>query len=173
MLNIKNIKFEYKEDFYRIVDVVVQVENSPIILLSTSEAAREFFIQELTAALLEKYNIQLHNTTPDKILNNFINSVLERDFGFLKWKEFLNKGQALCIDGLEFFKNKTSIQNELWFFLRDFNKPLILGLREELPKENNLFIPQLRELVECGKVIKLELRNKVLSVKEIDNPKNL
>lgn len=55
MLNIKNIKFENIEDFYRIVDMAIQEENSPIILLSTSEAAREIFIQQLMAALFEKY----------------------------------------------------------------------------------------------------------------------
>ena len=135
-----------------IVDMVVQVENSPIILLSTSEAAREFFIQELTAALLEKYNIHLHNATPEKILNNFINSVLERDFGFLKWKEYMNKGRVLCIDAIEFLTNKTSIQKELYFLLRDFTKALLLGLREKLSQDDNRFIPQFREFVERGKV---------------------
>ena len=53
MLNVENVKFENKEDFYKIVDMVAKGEGSPIILLSTSEAAREFFIQELTVTLLE------------------------------------------------------------------------------------------------------------------------
>ena len=56
MLNIKNIKFENNEDLYKIVDMVAKVENSPIILLSTSEDAREYFIQQLTETLLERYN---------------------------------------------------------------------------------------------------------------------
>lgn len=166
MLKIKNIKFENKEDFYKIVDIVVQVENSPIILLSTSEVAREFFIQQLTAVLLEKYNIHLHHTTPDKILNNFINSVVEKDFGFLKWKEFLNVGQALCMDGIEFFGRKTTFQKELYFFLRDFKKPLLLGLRDNLPQDDNRFIPQFREFVERGTVIKLALKNDIVSIQE-------
>ena len=34
--------------------MAIQEENSPIILLSTSEAAREIFIQQLMAALFEK-----------------------------------------------------------------------------------------------------------------------
>ena len=166
MLNIKNIKFENKENFYNIVDMVAKVENSPIILLSKSEAAREFFIQQLTAALLEN-NMHLHNTRPDKILDNFINSVLERDFGFLKWKEYMNKGQALCIDGIEFLKNKTSIQKELYFFLRNLKKALLLGLREKLPQDDNQFIPQFREFVERGKVIKLALKNNIVSIQEV------
>lgn len=44
MLKIKNIKFENNEDLYKIVDMAAKEENSPIILLSTSESAREFFI---------------------------------------------------------------------------------------------------------------------------------
>ena len=167
MLKIKNIKFENKEDFYKIVDIVVQVENSPIILLSTSESAREFFIQELTAALLEKYNIQLHNTTPDAIINKLIESVMERDLNLLAWKEFLNVGQALCIDGIEFLGRKTTCQKELYFFLRDFTKPIILGLRDTLPQADNQFMPQFKEFVERGKVIKLALKNDIVSIEEV------
>lgn len=167
MLNIKNIKFENKEDFYKIVDIVVQVENSPIILLSTSEEAREFFIQQLTAALLEKNNIQLHNTTPDAIINKLIESVMERDLNLSAWKEFLNVGQALCINGIEFFGGKTTCQKELYFFLRDFTKPIILGLRDTLPQDDNHFIPQFREFVERGKVIKLALKNDIVSIEDI------
>lgn len=167
MLNIKNIKFENKEDFYKIVDIVVQVENSPIILLSTSEEAREFFIQQLTAALLEKYNIQLHNTTPDTIINKLIESVMERDLNLSAWKEYLNVGQALCIDGIEFFGRKTTCQKELYFFLRNLKKPLILGLREKLSQDDNHFIPQFREFVERGKVIKLALKNDTVYMKEL------
>ena len=167
MLNIKNIKFENKEDFYKIVDIVVQVENSPIILLSTSESAREFFIQQVTAALLEKYNIQLHNTTPDAIINKLIESVVERDLTLLAWKEFLNVGQALCIDGIEFFGRKTTCQKELYFFLRDFTKPIILGLRDTLPQADNQFIPQFKEFVERGKGIKLALKNDIVSIEEV------
>lgn len=167
MLNIKNIKFENKENFYKIVDMVVQVENSPIILVSTSEAAREFFIQELTVALLEKYNIQLHNTTPDAVINKLIESVLERDINLSAWKEFLNVGQALCMDGFEFFGGKTACQKELYFFLRDFTKPIILGLRDTLPQDDNRFIPQFREFVERGKGIKLALKNNIVSIQEV------
>lgn len=167
MLNIKNIKFENKEDFYKIVDMVAKVENSPIILVSTSEAAREFFIKELTVSLLEKYNIHLHNTRPDKILNNFIDSVFERDFKLSKWKEYMNKGQALCIDAIEFLTNKTPIQKELYFLLRDLKKTLILGLRDKLPQDDNQFIPQFREFVERGKVIKLALKNDIVSIQEV------
>ncbi len=167
MVNIKNIKFENKEDFYKIVDIVVQVENSPIILLSTSEEAREFFIQQLTETLLERYNIQLHNTTPDAIINKLIESVMERDLNLSTWKEFLNVGQALCIDGIEFFGGKTTCQKELYFFLRDFTKPIILGLRDKLPQDDNQFIPQFREFVERGKVIKLALKNDIVSIEEV------
>lgn len=167
MLNIKNIKFENKEDFYKIVDIVVQVENSPIILLSTSEVAREFFIQQLTETLLERYNIQLHNTTPDAIINKLIESVMERDLNLSAWKEFLNVGRALCIDGIEFFGGKTTCQKELYFFLRDFTKPIILGLRDTLPQDDNHFIPQFREFVERGKVIKLALKNDIVSIEEV------
>lgn len=167
MLKIKNIKFKNNEDFYKIVDMVAKVENSPIILLSTSEEAREFFIQQLTETLLERYNIQLHNTTPDSIINKLIESVMERDLNLSDWKEFLNVGQALCIDGIEFFKNKTSLQKELWLFLRDFNKPLILGLRDNISKEDKGFIPQFREFVERGKVIKLALKNNIVSIQEV------
>lgn len=167
MVNIKNIKFETKEDFYKIVDIVVQVENSPIILLSTSEVAREFFIQQLTETLLEIYNIQLHNTTPDAIINKLIESVMERDLNLSTWKEFLNVGRALCIDGIEFFGGKTTCQKELYFFLRDFTKPIILGLRDTLPQDDNHFIPQFREFVERGKVIKLALKNDIVSIEEV------
>ena len=167
MLNIKNIKFENKENFYKIVDMVVQVENSPIILLSTSEEAREFFIQQLTETLLERYNIQLHNKTPDAIINKLIESVMERDLNLSAWKEFLNVGQALCIDGIEFFGGKTTCQKELYFFLRDFTKPIILGLRDTLPQDDNQFIPQFREFVERGKVIKLALKNDIVSIEEV------
>lgn len=167
MLNIKNIKFENKENFYNIVDMVAKVENSPIILLSTSEAAREFFIQQLTETLLERYNIQLHNTTPDAIINKLIESVMERDLNLSAWKEFLNVGQALCIDGIEFFGGKTTCQKELYFFLRDFTKPIILGLRDTLPQDDNQFIPQFREFVERGKVIKLALKNNIVSIQEV------
>lgn len=167
MLNIGNIGFEKKDDFYEIVDMVLHAENSPITILSTSETARKFFIKELSTVLLEKYNIDLHNTTPDAILNRFIKSVTERDFNFSAWKEYMNIGQALCIDEVQFFENKTQVQQELWFFLRDFTKPLILGLRNKLPKEDKRFIPQLTEFIERGKVIKLALGNDVLSIKEI------
>lgn len=167
MLKIKNIKFENKENFYKIVDMVEKVENSPIILLSTSEEAREFFIQQLTETLLERYNIQLHNTTPDAIINKLIESVMERDLNLSNWKEFLNVGQALCIDGIEFFGGKTTSQKELWFFLRDFTKPIILGLRDALPQDDNHFIPQFREFVERGKVIKLALKNDIVSIEEV------
>lgn len=167
MLNIKNIKFENKEDFYKIVDIVVQVENSPIILLSTSEEAREFFIQQVTETLLERYSIQLHNTTPDAIINKLIESVMERDLNLSAWKEYLNVGQALCIDGIEFFDRKTTCQKELYFFLRDFTKPIILGLRDILPQDDNHFIPQFREFVERGKVIKLALKNDIVSIEEV------
>ena len=167
MLNIKNIKFENKEDFYKIVDIVVQVENSPIILLSTSESAREFFIQQVTAALLEKYNIQLHNTTPDAIINKLIESVMERDLNLSAWKEYLDVGQALCVDGIEFLGRKTTCQKELYFFLRDFTKPIILGLSDTLPQDDNHFIPQFREFVERGKGIKLALKNDIVSIEEV------
>lgn len=166
MLNIRNIEFENKEDFYKIVDIVVQVENSPIVLLSTSEAAREFFIQQLTETLLERYNIQLHNTTPDAIINKLIESVMERDLNLSAWKEFLNMGQVLCMDGIEFFGGKTTCQKELYFFLRDFTKPIILGLRDTLPQADNQFIPQFREFVERGTVIKLALKNDIVSIQE-------
>ena len=167
MVNIKNIKFENKEDFYKIVDMVAKVENSPIILLSTSEVAREFFIKELTAALLEKNNIRLHNTTPDAIINKLIESVMERDLNLSTWKEFLNVGQALCIDGIEFLGRKTTCQKELYFFLRGFKKPLLLGLRDTLPQDDNQFIPQFREFVERGKVIKLTLQMDIVSIQEV------
>lgn len=167
MLKIQNIKFENKEDFYKIVDIVVQMENSPIILLSTSESAREFFIQQLTGTLLERYNIQLHNTTPDAIINKLIESVMERDLTLSAWKEFLNMGQVLCIDGIEFLGRKTTCQKELYFFLRDFTKPIILGLRDTLPQDDNQFIPQFREFVERGKGIKLALKNDIVSIEEV------
>lgn len=167
MLNIKNIKFENEEDFYKIVDMVAKVENSPIILVCISEAAREFFIQQLTSALLEKYNIQLHNTTPDAIINKLIESVMERDLNLSVWKEFLNMGQVLCMDGIEFFGGKTTCQKELYFFLRNFKKPLILGLRDNLPQDDNHFIPQFREFVERGKGIKLALKNDTVSMQEL------
>lgn len=167
MLKIKNIKFENDEDLYKIVDIVVQMENSPIILLSTSEEAREFFIQQVTAALLERYNIQLHNTTPDAIINKLIESVMERDLNLSAWKEFLNVGHALCIDGIEFLGRKTTCQKELYSFLRDFTKPIILGLRDTLPQDDNHFIPQFREFVERGKVIKLALKNDIVSIEEV------
>lgn len=167
MLNIKNIKFENQEDLYKIVDMVAKVENSPIILLSTSEEAREFFIQQLTSALLEKYNIQLHNTTPDAIINKLIVSVMERDLNLSAWKEFLNMGQVLCMDGIEFFGGRTTCQKELYFFLRNFKKPLILGLRDNLPQDDNHFIPQFREFVERGKGIKLALKNDIVSIEEV------
>ena len=85
----------------------------------------------------------------------------------MKLKEFLNVGQALCMDGIEFFSGKTTCQKELWFFLRDFTKPLLLGLRDKLPQDDNLFIPQLREFVERGKVIKLVLKNDIVSIQEV------
>ena len=121
----------------------------------------------MTETLLDRYNIHLHNTRPDKILNNFIDSVFERDFKLSKWKEYMNKGQALCIDAIEFLTNKTSIQKELYFFLRDFTKPIILGLRDTLPQDDNHFIPQFREFVERGKVIKLALKNDIVSIEEV------
>ena len=167
MLNIKNIKFENQEDLYKIVDMVAKVENSPIILLSTSEEAREFFIQQLTETLLERYNIQLHNTTPDAIINKLIESVMERDLNLSAWKEFLNVGQALCIDGIEFFGGKTTCQKELYSFLRNFKKPIVLGLSDTLPQDDNKFIPQFREFVERGKVIKLALKNDIVSIEEV------
>ena len=167
MLNIKNVRFENENDFFKAVEIIAHVENSPIILLSTSEVAREFFIQELSAVLFEKYNIQMHNTTPDAIINKFIESVLKRDLKLSAWKEYLNIGHALCIDVIEFFKNKTSIQKELWLFLRDFTKPLLLGLRDKLPQDDNHFIPQFREFVERGKVIKLALKNDIVSIEEV------
>ena len=147
--------------------MVAKVENSPVILVSTSEEAREFFIQQLTETLLERYNIQLHNTTPDAIINKLIESVMERDLNLSTWKEFLNVGQALCIDGIEFFGGKTTCQKELYFFLRDFTKPIILGLRDALPQDDNHFIPQFREFVERGKGIKLALKNDIVSIEEV------
>lgn len=107
------------------------------------------------------------NIRPDKILNNFIISVFERDFKLFKWKEYMNKGQVLCIDAIEFLTNKTSIQKELYFLLRDFTKALLLGLREKLPQDDNQFIPQFREFVERGKVIKLALKNDIVSIQEV------
>ena len=80
MLNTKNVRFENENNFFKMVEIIADAENSSIILLSTSEVARKFFIKELSTVLFEKYNIQLHNTTPDVVINSFIQSVVEKDF---------------------------------------------------------------------------------------------
>lgn len=167
MLNMKNVKFENENNFFKAVEIIKEAENSPIILLSTSEVARKFFIQELSAALFQKYNMQLHNTTPDVVINRLIQSVVEKDVNLSKWKEYMNKGQALCIDEIALFNNRKQVQQEVWCVLRDFSKPLILGMRDNIPKEDNGFISQLIELIERGKVIELVLENEIVSIKEI------
>ena len=92
---------------------------------------------------------------------------MERDLNLSAWKEFLNMGQVLCMDGIEFFGGKTTCQKELYFFLRDFTKPIILGLSDTLPQDDNQFIPQFREFVERGKGIKLALKNDIVSIEEV------
>lgn len=149
------------------MEIIKEAENSPIILLSISEVARKFFIKELSTVLFEKYNIQLHNTTPDVVINRLIQSVVEKDVNLSKWKEYMNKGEALCIDEIELLKNRKQVQQEVWCVLRDFTKPIILGLRDTLPQDDNHFIPQFREFVERGKVIKLALKNDIVSIEEV------
>ena len=92
---------------------------------------------------------------------------MERDLNLSAREEFLNVGQALCINGIEFFGGKTTCQKELYFFLRDFTKPIIVGLGDALSQDDNQFIPQFREFVERGKVIKLALKNDIVSIEEV------